>query len=41
MRQAVLWMSARSISHRVKDEVEQATGLKVARVIVSVDDVIA
>ena len=26
---------------RVKDEVEQATGLKVARVIVSVDDVIA
>ena len=30
-----------SISHRVKDEVEQATGLKVARVIVSVDDVIA
>ena len=33
--------AARSISHRVKDEVEQATGLKVARVIVSVDDVIA
>ena len=31
----------RSISHRVKDEVEQATGLKVARVVVSVDDVIA
>ena len=31
----------RQISHRVKDEVEQATGLKVARVIVSVDDVIA
>ena len=27
--------------HRVKDEVEQATGLKVARVVVSVDDVIA
>ncbi len=33
--------AARSISHRVKDEVEQATGLKVSRVIVSVDDVIA
>lgn len=33
--------AARAISHRVKDEVEQATGLKVARVIVSVDDVIA
>ena len=33
--------AARSISHRVKDEVEQATGLKVARVIVSVDDVIS
>lgn len=33
--------AARSISHRVKDEVEQATGLKVTRVIVSVDDVIA
>ena len=32
--------AARSISHRVKDEVEQATGLKVARVVVSVDDVI-
>ena len=32
---------AGSISHRVKDEVEQATGLKVARVVVSVDDVIA
>ena len=30
-----------SITHRVKDEVEQATGLKVARVVVSVDDVIA
>ena len=30
-----------NISHRVKDEVEQATGLKVARVVVSVDDVIA
>ena len=40
-----LWLNistaARSISHRVKDEVEQATGLKVARVVVSVDDVIA
>ncbi len=33
--------AARSISHRVKDEVELATGLKVARVVVSVDDVIA
>lgn len=33
--------AARSISHRVKDEVERETGLKVARVIVSVDDVIA
>ncbi len=33
--------AAQSISHRVKDEVEQATGLKVARVIVSVDDVIS
>ncbi len=33
--------AARSISHRIKDEVEQATGLKVARVVVSVDDVIA
>ena len=33
--------AARSISHRVKDEVEQATGLTVARVVVSVDDVIA
>ena len=32
--------AARAISHRVKDEVEQATGLKVARVVVSVDDVI-
>ena len=30
-----------NISHRVKDEVEQATGLKVARVVVSVDDVVA
>ena len=33
--------AARSISHRVKDQVELATGLKVARVVVSVDDVIA
>ena len=33
--------AARAISHRVKDEVEQATGLKVARVVVSVDDVVA
>ena len=33
--------AARAISHRVKDELEQATGLKVARVIVSVDDVVA
>ena len=33
--------AAGSISHRVKDEVEQATGLKVARVVVSVDDVVA
>ena len=38
---AVISTAARSISHRVKDEVEQATGLKVARVVVSVDDVIA
>ena len=33
--------AARSISHRVKDEVELASGLKVARVVVSVDDVVA
>lgn len=33
--------AAQSISHRVRDEVERATGRKVARVIVSVDDVIA
>ena len=33
--------AARSISPRVKDEVEHSTGLKVARVVVSVDDVIA
>ena len=30
-----------SITHRVKDEVELATGLKVARIDVYVDDVIA
>ncbi len=36
-----IFSAARSISHRVKDEVEQATGLKVARVVVSVDDVVA
>ena len=30
-----------NITHRVQDEVERATGLRVARVIVSVDDVIA
>jgi uncharacterized alkaline shock family protein YloU len=33
--------AAQSITHRVRDEVERATGLKVARVVVSVDDVIA
>ena len=33
--------AAQSITHRVQDEVERATGLRVARVIVSVDDVIA
>ena len=33
--------ASRAISHRVKDEVEQATGLRVNRVIVSVDDVIS
>ena len=33
--------AARSISHSVKDQVELATGLKIARVVVSVDDVIA
>ena len=32
--------AARSISHRVKDEVEHATGLKVARIDVYVDDII-
>ncbi len=32
--------AAQSISHRVRDEVEQATGLKVARVEVCVDDII-
>ena len=30
-----------SITHRVKDEVEHATGLKVARINVFVDDIIA
>ena len=30
-----------SITHRVKDEVEHATGLKVARIDVFVDDIIA
>lgn len=34
LRAQHLHRRARSISHRVKDEVEQATGLKVARVIV-------
>ena len=33
--------AAQSITHRVQDEVERSTGLRVARVIVSVDDVIA
>ncbi len=33
--------ASKSITHRVRDEVELATGLKVARVIVSVDDVIS
>ena len=33
--------AAQSITHRVQDEVEHSTGLRVARVIVSVDDVIA
>ena len=32
--------AAQSISHRVRDEVEAATGLKVARVTVAVDDII-
>lgn len=32
--------ASQSITHRVRDEVEQATGLKVARVTVSVDDII-
>ena len=30
-----------SITHRVKDEVEHATGLKVARIDVYVDDILA
>ena len=33
--------AAQSITHRVQDEVERSTGLRVARVVVSVDDVIA
>lgn len=33
--------AAQSITHRVHDEVEHSTGLKVARVVVSVDDIIA
>ena len=32
--------AAQSITHRVRDEVEAATGLKVARVSVSVDDIL-
>ena len=32
--------AAQSISHRVRDEVELATGLQVARVTVAVDDII-
>ncbi len=32
--------AAQSITHRVRDEVEAATGLKVARVTVAVDDII-
>lgn len=31
---------SKSITHRVRDEVELATGLKVVRVVVSVDDVL-
>ncbi len=31
---------SKSITHRVRDEVERATGLKVARVTVAVDDVL-
>ncbi len=32
--------ASQSITHRVRDEVEQATGLKVARVTVFVDDIL-
>ena len=32
--------AAQSITHRVRDEVENATGLKVARVTLAVDDVL-
>jgi uncharacterized alkaline shock family protein YloU len=32
--------AAQSITHRVRDEVERCTGLKVARVTVAVDDII-
>lgn len=33
--------AAQSITHRVRDQVESATGLKVARVTLAVDDVLA
>ena len=33
--------AAQSIMHRVRDQVEKATGLKVARVTLAVDDVLA
>ncbi len=33
--------AAQSITHRVRDQVERATGLKVARVTLAVDDVLA
>mgnify|MGYP003300796014 CR=1 FL=1 len=32
--------AAQSITHRVRDQVEKATGLKVARVTLAVDDVL-
>ncbi len=32
--------AAQSITHRVRDEVEASTGLKVARVTVSIDDIV-
>ena len=41
MGQAPAESITQSITHRVKDEVELATGLKVARIDVYVDDVIA